>query len=162
MSTINPLPTKEAIAQLLTELVGKRTTVKVTTPFAVTPKTPAIVALFNRDNGEAAGAWACDLAFAARVGACLTMIPKGASDECANRAQLTDAIYENVREIFNVASNLFNVDGAPHTRLISVHTLPKEQMPEPLAALLAKPAGSRHLEVSVDGYGVGRASIHVM
>lgn len=161
MSTKNPLPTAEHVANCLTGLVGKKTTVKAGAAVAPGPNTPTVVALFNRDNGEAAGAWVCDIPFSARVGASLTMIPNGAAEDCAKSGKLTEAIYDNVREVLNVAANLFNADGAPHTKLVSVHAFPPDALPEQLKMILAKPGGSSHLEVNVDGYGVGRASIHV-
>jgi hypothetical protein len=162
MSAVETLPTVEEASRLLSDLLGKNTTVKAATGgLKPGPRTPCLVAVFNRDDGLPGAVWVCDIPLAARLGAGLTMIPKGTAEESIKKSKLSDAMLDNCREVMNVASRLFNDTGAPHTRLAGVLCTPPDTLPAPAASLLAKPAAALHLDVNVDGYGPGRASIIV-
>ena len=159
--TIQTLPTIDGVRRLLSQLLGQPVTVTPGTPFVAGPKTPSIVAVYARDDGAIASAWAADVPLAAWAGAALTLIPANVAQACISQGRLTDMTCENYQELMNVASTLFNVDGSPHTKLLSIHQVPLEAVPEGATLLLQKPAGRLDLTIDIPRYGAGRASLVV-
>jgi hypothetical protein len=108
-----------------------------------------------------AGAWVADVPLAAWAGAALTMIPAPVAQACISKGRLSDMTCENYQELVNVVAALFNVNDSPHTRLVSVHQMPGEAVPEGAAQMLQKPAGRLDLTIDIPRYGAGRASLLV-
>ncbi|MFK7737128.1 MAG: hypothetical protein AB8B50_13925 [Pirellulaceae bacterium] len=65
------------------------------------------VAIYADENGIPVGLIRCDLPGAARLGAVLTRIPRGAVDDCIKTRDFPEHIAENFDETLNIASNLF-------------------------------------------------------
>lgn len=155
------LPAPEAVAQMITGLLGRHVTGKKSTPVAWNPKAQkdaSVLAVYVRDDGSYRGVTISDTAAVCMVGAALTLHPIADASACLKAGKWSEGLMENYREVLNVAANLFNMPGAPHTRLRKV-CLPGEAVPEEVEAALRKPAGRQDVEVTVAGYGSGRLSI---
>ena len=124
------------------------------------PKTGYFVAEYTHLN-ESSYAVICDVAFAARVGAALSLIPPSAALEAITARQLTDSIGDNFREVLNVMSRLFDAGGVARVHLGQVHS-PGASLPGEVASLLTKPIARTDLAVEIGGYGKGNLILAAM
>ncbi len=152
------LPSPTAVAGVLSDLLGRQADVRKGKPVAISPRTPAIVGVYHRDDGALAVACVADLSLAAHAGASLALIPAGVAAESVRRGKLEDDLLENFREVLNVAASLLNLPGEPHVLFREAHVTPPA-LPKELGALVAKPAARLDLEVQVQGYGGGSLSL---
>ena len=86
------------------------------------------------------------------------MIPVAVANEAARKGVVSESINENLCEVANVMSSLFNHDGGVHVRLREVVQAPK-MLPAPLPDLLKRPAARVDFNVSIQGYGAGPMAI---
>ncbi len=164
-----PLP--DDIAKVLADLLGRAVTAKASAPLA--ESRAAVFALFGDKSGSLGAAVACDLAAAANLGAALSMIPPSRAQEVVRAGALDATLAENVREVFNVASGLFNFTGVGHqtdaqlgaagltVSLTKFLTVPPA-VPPPLVAMLKKCPGRVDLDLAITGYGAGKIAIYVV
>lgn len=153
MSAPVPLPDSRAVATLLGDLVMRGVTTKASSTTNIRP--PGILGTYVHDDGQVCAACWMDLAAAASVGACLTLIPSGVVDESIRSGSLVDNLAENAREILNVCARLFTREGSPRVSLQNVTS----DLPPDAAELIAKPRASLHLDLTVVGYRGGRISL---
>ncbi|GIV00954.1 MAG: hypothetical protein KatS3mg014_2569 [Actinomycetota bacterium] len=151
-----PLPVQEDLRDLLTELLGREVNVGRIDQLA--PQ--GAVADYVTDEGAVAAVVVCDLAFACRAGAAITLIPSPAAEESIAEGALTPALTENLREILNVTARLLNSAQTPHVRLRALHG-PGIQPPAEVGRLVAQPADRRSFEVEIQGYGSGRLTFAI-
>ena len=74
---------------------------------------------------------------------------------------LSPVLYDNAREVLNVAASLFNVDGAPHVRLVEAFA-PREILPAEVEKWILARVARLDMEMTVAGYGGGRMSVLVI
>jgi hypothetical protein len=153
-----PLPVQEDLRDLLTELLGREVSA-VRSDQPVDPSQGAI-ADYVTDEGAVAAIVVCDLAFACRAGAAITLVPAPAAEEALAEGALTPTLVENLREILNVTARLLNSAQTPHVRLREVRA-PGSQPPAEVLRLAAQPADRRSFEVEIQGYGPGRLTVAV-
>lgn len=153
-----PLPVQEDLRDLLTELLGREVSV-VRAEQPVEPLQGA-VADYLTDEGTVAAVVVCDLAFACRAGAAITLIPPPAAEDALAAGALTPTLTENLREILNVTARLLNSAQTPHVRLRAVHG-PGSQAPSEVVRLASQPADRRSFDVDIQGYGPGRLTVAV-
>lgn len=152
------LPTPETVAQIITGLIGRSVSVKKA-PALVRGKTPTATAVYVCDDGKLRGAAVADIALASSAGAALTLLPAPDAAQAVKTGQWNDALAENFREILNVASNVFNVPGQPHTRLKEVFLTPAA-LPAEVEAGIKAASGRLDIEVSIPGYGPGKMTVY--
>lgn len=152
-----PLPVQEDLRDLLTDLLGREASV-VRTEEPV--DAPRAVADYVTDDGAVAAVVGCDLAFACRAGAAITLVPPPAAEEALAEGTLTPTLVENLREILNVMARLLNSAQTPHVRLREVYP-PGSEPPADAARLWAQPADRRGFDVEIQGYGSGRLGVAV-
>ncbi|MGO8790707.1 MAG: hypothetical protein ACLQVL_25455 [Terriglobia bacterium] len=119
------------------------------------PLLPFVLAIYKSDDGKSAVVWVCDLPLASSAGAALTLVPAAVAEESVRAGKLTDVLSENIYEIFNVCTALFNQPNRPHFVLGEVAA----EAPNFSAAMLAsmaKPHERDDFEVSINGYGSGK------
>jgi two-component system chemotaxis response regulator CheY len=100
----------------------------------------------------------CNLSFAARVGAALTLIPRSAAAEAIVAGRLTESIADNFHEALSVMSRLFDAGGVARVHLGRVH-LPGEAPPDEVVDLLGKPIARTDLAIDIGGYGPGSLTL---
>ena len=99
-----------------------------------------------------------DLAASAYTGGALALLPPGGCQDAVEEdGELTSMLTEALHEVVNVLSALFNVPGAPHSKLYELYA-PGDELPDDIAGMLA--AFNRlDLQVEVPGYGKGNLSL---
>jgi len=150
------LPTPEAVASLLSDLIGRRATAKKGTAFAA-PAACAIATYVEASGGVAFIAFA-DVAFVAGVGAALAMIPCGVVQESISAGKPSEVLVENAYEVLNIMASLFNdgTVGEHHVKIKRLTVAP--HLPEKLK-FLRLPDGRLDLAISLPGYPDGKLTI---
>jgi hypothetical protein len=143
---------RSGFAETLGELLDKPVTLEP----ARSVTDPVAVATYTYDDGSVAAAVGCDLAFALRCAGALMMVPPERVEEALAAGVLDDGMADNLREVLNVLSSLFNRDGLPHARLASVTTTAPHGAG---SALLSGGGVSFAFDVTIATYGVGRAQL---
>ena len=92
--------------------------------------------------------------YAAAIG----LMPADQAQQAVADNEISEMLQENLYEVLNIVSALYNVEGAPHLRLYAVHHVGGEATPELLA--LGGVLGRRlDLTVTIAGYGTGRLGL---
>ena len=157
MGTIT-LPASLTIRNLLEDLLGREVTVTLADPPQVADLERAVGAVYVDGGLKMVSAIGLALPLAAYYGAALGLMPAGAARDCVERGQLTPELVENVAEVCNVLTSLFNHEGGPHVSLYKVYA-PPEPMPADVKALLLTLGNRIDLTVEVARYGTGRLSL---
>jgi hypothetical protein len=157
MSTV-VLPAAKDVKDMLSGLVGKPVAVNPGPPVTPTEKSPVSVAVYV-DPGMAINALCVmDLpASAFTAGALALLPPGGCQDAVEEDGELSGLLAEALHEVVNVLSALFNIPGAPHSKLHKLY-VPGEDLPGDVAGLLAN-FNRIDLALEVPGYGKGGLSL---
>jgi len=151
------LPAPKQVRDLLTDLLGRDVTVQPTDPpsGAVPP-----TAVFVHDDLSTAGIIGFQLPLAANVAAAVGLIPPGGAEACIEDGELSPLFGENLTEVCNVLTTLFNSGGGPHVKLHTVHRDGAE-VPTDVVSHLQALGNRLDLTVEVAGYGSGVLSLVV-
>ncbi|SDC24244.1 hypothetical protein SAMN05660690_1049 [Geodermatophilus telluris] len=154
------LPDTKAVKDMLSGLVGKPVGVTPGAPVTPTEKDPVSVAVYVSPTMAVNALCVMDLPLAAWTAGALALLPPGGvQDAVEEDGELTAMLVEALHEVVNVLSALFNVPGAPHSKLHASYA-PGDDLPGDVAGMLA--AFNRlDLAVEVPGYGKGRLSLVV-
>ena len=151
------LPAAKDVRDMLSGLLGKDVTVAPGGPVTPTADAPVAVAVYVDPHLAVNALCVLDLGAAAYTGAALALLPPGgAQDAVEEDGELTSMLVEALHEVVNVLSALFNVPGAPHSKLHRLHA-PGEDLPGDVAAMLAD-FNRLDLAIQVPGYGKGAVS----
>lgn len=159
MPTTTPLPAAQAVRELVEGLLGR--SVEARTAHAgvdLKRNRENLVGAYVTDTGHLSALVLVDLAGAARLGAALGLAPRTAADDAIKAGLLPVQLGDNVAEVLNVAASLFNAEGAPHLRLLSVYG-GDAPVPADVATAAAAFAPRVDLELDVSGYGAGGWSV---
>ena len=154
-----PLPEPETMSELLAGLLGKEIKAETTSTWQPTADRPACVAAFGPDDGPTSCLWVFDMDASIYTGAALTMTPPEEAKEAVKANELREGFVENVHEIFNVGSSLFNA-GDAQLMLKDAHVT-KDELPAGVQKLLDSPPARLDLEIDVPDYGKGKVSVIV-
>jgi hypothetical protein len=151
------LPVPKQVRDLLCDLLGRDVTVAPTDPpgGAVPP-----TAVFVYDDMRMAGVIGFALPLAAKIAAAVGLIPPGGAEACVEDGELSPLFAENLGEVCNVLTTLFNAAGGPHVRLHALHRDGAE-VPTDVASHLAALGNRLDLTVDIAGYGSGTLSLVV-
>jgi len=157
MSTV-VLPAAKDVKDMLSGLVGKPVAVTPGAPVTPTEKSPVSVAVYV-DPGMAINALCVmDLAASAYTAGALALLPPGGCQDAVEEdGELTGLLTEALHEVVNVLSALFNVPGAPHSKLHELYA-PGQDLPGDVAGTLAT-FNRIDLVIEVPGYGKGGLSL---
>ncbi len=152
------LPDAKAVKDMLSGLVGKPVAVTPGAPVTPTPDAPVAVAVYVSPTMAVNALCIMDLPLSAWTGGALALLPPGGvQDVVEEDGELTSMLTEALYEVVNVLSALFNVPGAPHSKLHALYA-PGDELPGDIAGMLA--AFNRlDLAVEVPGYGKGGCSL---
>jgi hypothetical protein len=156
-----PLPDAAAVRELLEATVGRDVDFEVGTE-SLTPATDEglVIAEFIEDATDAPMALiAVDVPLGAVLGASIALMPPRVVDDAAGMGVLPEGLLENVYEVFNIMSSLFNVPGAPHLKLNQLYETATGLLPASIATWLRGYVPRLDARVSVRGYGEGRMSV---
>jgi len=153
------LPTRKEIRDLLVDLLGREVTLNQSAPFAPGPSEPATLAVYVDDHLQTSAVVVCDLAFSALVGAAIGLVPLAGAEAAIEAQELPQTISENLAEVLNIASSLFNAPEHEHMKLHEVRPAAKGGMAIN-DRFLALTLGRREdLSIDIAGYGHGLLSI---
>jgi len=157
MSTV-VLPAAKDVKDMLSGLVGKPVAVNPGPPVTPTEKSPVSVAVYV-DPGMAINALCVmDLPASAYTAGALALLPPGGCQDAVEEdGELTSMLVEALHEVVNVLSAMFNVPGAPHSKLHKLYA-PGEDLPGDVAGMLAN-FNRIDLAIEVPGYGKGGLSL---
>ncbi|MGY1740546.1 MULTISPECIES: hypothetical protein [unclassified Blastococcus] len=152
------LPDLKAVKDMLTGLVGKPVSVAPGAPVTPTERSPVSVAVYVDPHLNVNALCVMDLALSAYTGGALALLPPGGCQDAVEEdGELTTMLTEALHEVVNVVSALFNVPGAPHSKLYQLYA-PGDDVPADIAGMLA---AFNRLDVAVEvpGYGKGNLSL---
>ena len=151
------LPAAKDVRDMLTGLVGKDVAVSPGAPVTPTEDSPVSVAVYVDPHMAINALCVMDLGASAYTGAALALLPPGgAQDAVEEDRELSGMLAEALHEVVNVLSALFNVPGAPHSKLHELYPA-GEDMPGDIEGLLAN-FNRLDLAIDVPGYGKGALS----
>ena len=152
------LPAAKDVRDMLTGLIGKDVAVAPGGPVTPTEGTPVSVAVYVDPHLAVNALCVMDLGASAYTGAALALLPPGgAQDAVEEDHELTGMLVEALHEVVNVLAALFNVPGAPHSKLHRLYA-PGEDLPGDIVGMLAN-FNRLDLAVEVPGYGKGGISL---
>ena len=105
MTQVTKLPEIEEAGKFLSSLMGLEIAANACENFD--DKDLAVFAQFQNDGKESRHFIACDLAASAMLGAALTGFPPGVAKEANDSGSLPENLLENLKEVLNIAVNLF-------------------------------------------------------
>ncbi len=152
------LPANKDVKDMLSGLVGKPVTVAPGAPVTPTERSPVSVAVYVDPQMSVNALCVMDLALSAYTGGALALLPPGGCQDAVEEdGELTPLLVEALHEVVNVLAALFNVPGAPHSKLHRLYA-PGEDLPGDVAGLLAN-FNRIDLALDVSGYGKGSLSL---
>ncbi len=152
------LPAAKDVRDMLTGLVGKDVAVSPGGPVTPTADKPVAVAVYVDPHLAVNALCVLDLGAAAYTGAALALLPPGgAQDAVEEDGELTTMLVEALHEVVNVLAALFNVPGAPHSKLHRLYA-PGDELPGDVVGVLAN-FNRLDLAIQVPGYGKGALSL---
>jgi hypothetical protein len=160
VTTAVVLPAAKDVKDMLSGLVGKPVAVNPGAPVTPTPDKPVSVAVYVDPTMNINALCVLDLAASAFTGGALALLPPGGCQDAVEEdGELSGMMVEALHEVVNVLSAMFNVAGAPHSKLHRLYA-PGEELPGDVAGMLA--AFNRiDLAIEVPGYGKGGISLVV-
>ncbi|HET6394045.1 MAG TPA: hypothetical protein VFG13_14565 [Blastococcus sp.] len=156
MSTVL-LPAPKDVRDMLAGLVGRNVTVSPGAPVTPTPDRPVAVAVYVAPDMSVNALCLLDLGAAAYTAGGLALLPPGGCQDSVEEGELSALQVEALHEVVNVLSALYNVAGAPHSRLHKLYA-PGEEVAGDLAGMLAG-YNRIDLDVEIQGYGKGSLSL---
>lgn len=154
----SPMPSRDDVRKLLADLLARDVQV-ARLPTKV--KDYPFVADMIDDQNELVAICACDLPFSAFSASALCGVPAGAAKDAIKSGKLEKMQQENLREVMNILSAVFNGESMPHLRLKELYPTGSPEYKD-LSAKLANPADRYDLDVSIEGYGKGKIALAVV
>lgn len=152
------VPTAKAIRDLLADLIGREVTVAPGEPVVLGAGVSGSAAVYVTDKLHMVALGVLDLPLTAYLGGALGLLPVGGVQDLLAEGEVSSGALDNVHEILNVASALFNVPGAPHVKLYSLVS-PGDLPPTDVSTAMKLLGGRIDLKVDVPGYGSGALSM---
>ena len=156
--SLDLLPASKDVREMLEGLVGRPVTVSPGAPVTPSADKPVSVAVYVDPNMAVNALCLMDLGASAYTGGALALLPAGGCQDAVEEdGELTSLLVEALHEVVNVLSALFNVPGAPHSKLHKLYA-PGDDLPGDIVGMLA--AFNRlDLVVEIQGYGKGGLSL---
>lgn len=153
------LPDRKDIKDLFEGLLGREVALTDGTPVDLGIPKPIVASYLDDAHGLRAVA-VMSFGLAARSGAAIALIPKGAAEAAEEDRLLPVNLFENAAEICNVLAAPLGEAMDTHLRLAETYA-PSDPVPAHLLALAAQAGGREDLELDISGYGTGGLSIAV-
>ena len=154
----SPMPSRDDVRKLLADLLARD--VQVTRLPNKVKEFPFVADLID-DQNELVAICACDLPFSAFSASALCGVPAGAAKDTIKAGKLEKNQQENLREVMNILSAVFNGENMPHLRLKELYPSGTAEYKD-LSDKLSKPADRYDLDVSIEGYGKGNIALAVV
>lgn len=159
LEPLTELPPNKSVKDVFEDLLGRDVAVSPSgdrTP--VGPEHLTMEAVYVDDQMKMRAVIVTDLALSAYTAAALGLVPPARAEAAIEDGELSESLVDNISEVFNIMSGLFNRDGAPHVRLYASYP-PGEPAPSDVADLTAAYIGRTDLDVDIAGYGAGQIGL---
>jgi len=157
--SLDLLPAAKDVREMLEGLVGRTVTVSPGAPVTPSPDRPVSVAVYVAPDMSINALCVMDLAASAYTAGGLALLPPGGCQDAVEEdGELSAMLVEALHEVVNVLSALFNVPGAPHSKLHKLYA-PGEEVAADLAGMLA---GFNRIDLDVDIQGYGKGSLSLV
>jgi hypothetical protein len=156
---LTELPPNKAVKDVLEDLLGRDVDVRLSrdrTPLS--PEHLTMEAVYVDDQMGTRAVIVTDLPLTAYCATAIGLVTPARAESAIELGGLTDALVENISEVFNIMASLFNRRGAPHVRLYAWYP-PGEPAPADIADLTAAYIGRTDLDIDISGYGAGQLGI---
>jgi hypothetical protein len=153
------LPGRKEIKDLFEGLLGREVAVTDGRPVDIGIPKP-VIASYVDDDGHLRAVAVMSFGLAARSGAALALIPKGAVEVAEEDRVLPPNLFDNAYEICNVLAAPFGDAMGSHLRLQEAYP-PSEPVPAHLLGLAAQVAAREDVDLDITGYGVSGLSLVV-
>ena len=149
----------DQVGRLLSGLLGKSVVVKKGNPLA--PGTKMAVGEYFREDGTLGAVCVCDLGTASSAGAALSLMPAGIAAESIKIGKLNETLADNMQEIFNVLTRLFQNPMQPRVHFKLMY-LPPQSLSNDANNLIKKPTYRADFDVAIPSYPSGKMSVYVL
>jgi hypothetical protein len=159
------LPDPKDVTRFLSDLLGRDVVVAKQDPL-LKPAEAFAVRVYvhggvpgekHPGDGQPAAVLLMDRPAAAFIGSALSLVPKGAAEESAKGPAWMDTLTDNVAEVLNVMTGLFNKGAVRH--VIPGHWSVKAPVRPEDGVFVNLGRQKLALRITVPGYGVGRISL---
>lgn len=127
----------------------------------VTEGTTWAVALYVDPQGKPAALTLFDFTLACYAGAALSIVPVSTANECIQARQMEELLQDNLSEVLNIGSAVFNTPEGRHVRLKAMVLVDDPAhaaaLPDEFKAILATPGERLDVNLTINGYGSGSA-----
>ena len=154
------LPDRKIIKDIFEGLLGRDISITEGTAVDIGIPKP-VVASYADDVGQLRAVAVLELALAARAGAAIALVPKGAADAAVEDMLLPSNLFENASEICNVLAAALGDAMGVHLRLAGAFA-PTDPVPSLVLTTATQLAGREDVELDIAGYGSGRLSLVVV
>jgi hypothetical protein len=147
------LPGRKQIKDLFEGLLGRDVAVEEGKPVDIGIPKP-VLASYVDDRLRVRAVAVLGFGLAARAGAAIALVPKGAADIAEEDMLMPDNLFENASEICNVLAAPLGDALGEHLRLQAAYS-PSEPVPAALLTIASQLAAREDLVLDISGYGAG-------
>ena len=155
----NELPANQQLSALFEMLFGREISLRKAAPRSLEPSKEFWAAVYLDARPRIAGVLVLDRDLAIRSSAALSMFPAQQAQAFVESG-MDASLRENFHEVCNVATCLFQDEFATSVRLAKVFHVPSQQ-PPPLFKLLKAAGHRKDIQIDIEGYGSGLATLLV-
>ena len=153
------IPDRKNIKDLFEGLLGRDVEITEGKPVDIGIPKP-VIASYADDGQRLRAVAVLSFGLAARAGAAIALVPKGAADAAEEDRLMPDNLFENATEICNVLAAPFGDAMGEHLRLSGTYA-PTDPVPAVVLSVAAQLAAREDLELEIAGYGTGALSLVV-
>jgi hypothetical protein len=153
------LPDRKDIKDLFEGLLGRDIDLTEGSPVDIGIPKP-VIASYVDDGGRLRAVAVMGFGLAARAGAAIALVPKGAADAAEEDRLLPDNLFDNASEICNVLAAPLGDAMGDHLRLSATYA-PTEPVPANLLSIASQLAAREDVVLDITGYGKGELSLVV-
>ncbi len=153
------LPDRKEIKDLFEGLLGREVALTESAPVDIGIPKP-VVASYVDDTQRLRVVAVVSFGLAARSGAAIALVPKGAADVAEQDRLLPNHLFDNCSEICNVLAAPLGDAMSTHLRLSATYA-PSDPVPAQLLSVAAQLGAREDVELDIAGYGKGGLSLVV-
>ena len=151
------IPDRKSIKDLFEGLLGRDVTITEGKPVDIGIPKP-VIAAYADDAQRLRAVAVLSFGLAARAGAAIALVPKGAAEAAEEDRLMPDNLFENATEICNVLAAPFGDAMGEHLRLTGTYA-PADPVPAHLLGVAAQLGAREDVELEIAGYGTGALSL---
>jgi hypothetical protein len=158
MPTNFPMPSADHFREVLGDLMGRGVSLARAAKAEIGADKVGALAEYRDDDGALGVICVADLRLTNALGAALTMVSPSIVEDAVAKQKIDQPTIDNLREVVNVMTNLFNTDNTPHLKFRDLHAVPSE-LPAETTQFMKSPKGRRDFDVTVQDYPTGTLSV---